>query len=560
MTTDSQIPLQDGKPISKLVINKDHPELSEPWGYPLPEGATYGNKKPQNLLQVSTKPDHKIYYEEYGAPDGEPVFVLHGGPGGGCQVDYLKYFDLNRYRVILFDQRGNGLSEPTVASGSPDALLENDTPHLISDLDKLRDHLGVNGKMHLFGGSWGSTYALAYAIEHPENVMSLQLRGIFLGRKNVFDYFYQGNAADYVEASDGVRAPLDGLNAIRDAHNKALGALKKAQKNGDANAIAEAEKNLAAHPPLSEEQKAALVVAQTNLFEAMKDQPQETEGAYRAYLGDPEHPGNGQLPADVRTPTMARAYAELWDDFVRVIPRDERHDMVAAYSRIFEMTPETDEDRALQIRAAKAWARWEGLTSYLIQDPQDLGKFDDDEFAINFARIENRYFMHGCYLGMRLDQTPQQFMQEQIKAGKDPRDNNWIMENIDRLKDIPTFITHPSTDQVTLPGDAKELFEGLKAISTKFAELGDKVLKLFEPICGHSMLERANAMILTLITQMAPWMTERDLLGPYGWAKAPESTATQDTPFNWVDIGPSAERKPVYERLHPPMTMDVLGM
>jgi proline iminopeptidase len=163
-------------------------KITDQWSYPLAAANRSG------LLEVSD--GHKLYWEEYGAPDGEPVMFLHGGPGGACAPVMSRFFDPSRYRVILFDQRGCGKSEPTVASAGPQvALANNTTNHLVGDINALREALGITGKMHVFGGSWGSTLALVYAIRHPQNVASLILRGIFLGTREDLLYMYQGNAA-----------------------------------------------------------------------------------------------------------------------------------------------------------------------------------------------------------------------------------------------------------------------------------------------------------------------------------------------------------------------------
>ncbi len=170
----------------------------------------YPQKKPNNsgLLQVDNNPPHKIYWEEYGNPKGEPVMFLHGGPGGACSPEYSRFFDPARYRIILFDQRGCGKSTPTVAANGPEvALTHNTTDDLVEDIVKLRKELGVDGKMHVFGGSWGSTLSLAYAIKHPETVQSLVLRGIFLGNAEDLDFMYQGNAATYAKAPNTITAP-----------------------------------------------------------------------------------------------------------------------------------------------------------------------------------------------------------------------------------------------------------------------------------------------------------------------------------------------------------------
>jgi len=166
--------------------------ITDEWKYPAAEPNNTG------LLQVDTAPDHKLYWEEYGNPKGEPVMFLHGGPGGACAPVMARFFDPLRYRVILFDQRGCGKSEPTVAkAGAALALVRNTTDYLVEDINALRAALGITGKMHVFGGSWGSTLALVYAIRHPHNVASLILRGIFIGAREDLLYMYQGNAATF---------------------------------------------------------------------------------------------------------------------------------------------------------------------------------------------------------------------------------------------------------------------------------------------------------------------------------------------------------------------------
>lgn len=127
---------------------------------------------------------HEIYFEECGNPDGIPVLIVHGGPGGGSNPMMRRFHDPQRYRIILFDQRGCGRSTPHAE------LRENTTWDLISDMERLRARLGIES-WHLFGGSWGSTLSLAYAISHPRRVRGLILRGIFLLRRKEIDWFYQ---------------------------------------------------------------------------------------------------------------------------------------------------------------------------------------------------------------------------------------------------------------------------------------------------------------------------------------------------------------------------------
>lgn len=127
---------------------------------------------------------HTLYVEESGNPDGIPVVYLHGGPGGGCSSAHRRFFDPNRYRIILFDQRGAGRSEPHAS------LEENTIWKLVDDIEFIREHLGIENWV-VSGGSWGSTLALVYAINHSHRVQALLLRGIFLGRNQDIDWLYR---------------------------------------------------------------------------------------------------------------------------------------------------------------------------------------------------------------------------------------------------------------------------------------------------------------------------------------------------------------------------------
>jgi len=131
---------------------------------------------------------HLVYWEESGAPDGKPVVFVHGGPGGGTEPKYRRFFDPAKYRIVMFDQRGCGRSTPHAS------LAANTTWDLVADMERLRAHLGIE-RWQLFGGSWGSTLALAYAEAHPTRVSELVLRGIFLLRRWEIDWFYQQGAS-----------------------------------------------------------------------------------------------------------------------------------------------------------------------------------------------------------------------------------------------------------------------------------------------------------------------------------------------------------------------------
>jgi proline iminopeptidase len=156
---------------------------------------------------------HELHYEECGNPKGKPVVFLHGGPGFGLDPSHRRFFDPGAYRIVLFDQRGCGKSTPHLAEAKTRAeaeamLAENTTWHLVEDMERLRTTLGIE-RWQVFGGSWGSTLALAYAETHPARVSELVLRGIFLIRKQEIDWFYQrGAGAIFPDAWAGYVAPI----------------------------------------------------------------------------------------------------------------------------------------------------------------------------------------------------------------------------------------------------------------------------------------------------------------------------------------------------------------
>src|SRR5688572_25873303 len=131
---------------------------------------------------------HRLFYEQCGNPQGKPVVMLHGGPGAGCGARMRRFHDPARYRIILFDQRGCGRSTPHAS------LRDNTTWDLVADIERLREHLRID-RWQVFGGSWGSTLALAYAETHPDRVTELVLRGIFMLRRRELEWFYQDGAS-----------------------------------------------------------------------------------------------------------------------------------------------------------------------------------------------------------------------------------------------------------------------------------------------------------------------------------------------------------------------------
>jgi proline iminopeptidase len=238
------------------------------WAYPEIEPYERGR------LRVSTL--HEIAWEQSGNPAGKPVVFLHGGPGGGTSPAMRRFFHPGRYRIVIFDQRGCGASTPTAS------LEENTTWDLVADIEALRAHLGIERWM-VFGGSWGSTLALAYAQTHPERVTELVLRGIFLLRRLELEWFYQHGASEI--------------------------------------------------------------------------------------------------------------FPDRWEPYWSHIPELERGDMIGAYHRRL-----THADRAVRLEAARRWAGWEGGTSKLVPDPGMQAHYEEDEFALAFARIEAHYFVNGGFL------------------------------------------------------------------------------------------------------------------------------------------------------------------
>ena len=244
---------------------------------------------------------HSIYYERVGTPGAKPAVFLHGGPGAGCSADHRRLFDPARYDVLLFDQRGCGRSTPHAA------LDANTTWHLVEDIERLRALMGVDAWL-VFGGSWGSTLALAYAETHAAHVSALILRGVFTATREEISWYYQFG--------------------------------------------------------------------------------------------------------------VSQMFPDKWERFVAPIPDAERGRMVAAYNRLL-----TGDDPVIQLEAAKAWSLWEGETITLLPSADLTATHGNDHFAIAFARIENHYFHHDCWL------EPEQLL----------RDAAW-------LRGIPGTIVHGRYD------------------------------------------------------------------------------------------------------------------
>lgn len=183
-----------------------------------PRRELYPELEPYASGWMATDGPHEIYYEECGNPAGKPVIVLHGGPGGAVNPGMRRYFDPARYRIVLFDQRGCGKSRPNAS------LEDNTTWTLIADIERLRERLGIE-KWSVFGGSWGSTLSLAYAITHPDRAESLILRGIFLLTRKELHWFYQDGASMiFPDAWERFVAPIpeDERHDLMGAYSKRL--------------------------------------------------------------------------------------------------------------------------------------------------------------------------------------------------------------------------------------------------------------------------------------------------------------------------------------------------
>ncbi|MDP6852711.1 MAG: prolyl aminopeptidase [Candidatus Marinimicrobia bacterium] len=307
--------------------------------------ALYPKIEPFNDFKLKVSDLHTIHVEESGNPDGKPVIFLHGGPGGGIEPIYRQYFNPEKYRIIIFDQRGCGQSIPHAE------LKENTTWDLVSDIEKIREQLGIE-KWVVFGGSWGSTLSLSYAITQPHRCKALVLRGIFMIRKKEIDWFYQ-------------------------------------------------------------------------------------EGA-------------------------SNIYPDAWEHYLKPIPENERHNLVAAYYKRL-----TSKDDTVRIEAAKAWSIWEASTSKLFQSEESLHAFEDTKVAEAFARIECHYFTNRGFFDT----------------------DEWLLDNIEKIRHIPTVIVQGRYDVVCPMLSAWELHKA-------FPEADFEVVQ----DAGHSMTEKGIAAKLVEYT------------------------------------------------------------
>jgi proline iminopeptidase len=242
-----------------------------------PRRTLYPEIKPYETGMLDVGDGHRLYWELSGNPDGKPVVFLHGGPGGGSSPEHRRQFNPEKYKILVFDQRGCGKSTPYAS------LEANTTWDLVEDIEKLRTQVAKVDKWQVFGGSWGSTLSLAYAQKYPERTTEIVLRGIFLFDQYEIDWMY---------------------------------------KEGGASQI----------------------------------------------------------------------YPDKFDEFLAPIPEAERGNLVEAYRKRL-----TSDDKDEQLRAAKAWSKWEGDIVTLLPSPSTIEHFTSPEVAVAVARIENHYMAnHGC--------------------------------------------------------------------------------------------------------------------------------------------------------------------
>ncbi|SPH19446.1 Proline iminopeptidase [Ascidiaceihabitans donghaensis] len=260
----------------------------------------------QRMMDVGDS--HRIYVEQCGNPQGIPVVVLHGGPGGGCSPAMRRYFDPAVYRVILFDQRGCGRSRPHAS------VKNNTTWHLVADIEAIREALDIEAWI-VFGGSWGATLSLVYAQTHPDRTLQIVLRGVFLATQAELDWFYGGGAGKF--------------------------------------------------------------------------------------------------------------WPEVWEKFVKLIPADERDDLIGAYhKRLFSG------DLPIETRYARAWSSWENALASIHSNGN--GGEAPGEYARAFARLENHYFTNAAFL----------------------EEDGQILANMHKIAHIPGTIVQGRYDMICPPDSA----------------------------------------------------------------------------------------------------------
>ncbi|MEQ9243061.1 prolyl aminopeptidase [Roseovarius indicus] len=304
----------------------------------------YPPVEPFDRRMMDVGDGHTIYVEQSGNPEGKPVVVLHGGPGGGCSPAMRRYFDPKVFRIVLFDQRGCGRSKPHAS------VEANTTWHLVDDIEKIRGALGIE-RWIVFGGSWGATLALIYAQAHPDRAVHLVLRGVFTMTQAELDWFYGGGAG--------------------------------------------------------------------------------------------------------------RFWPETWEQFQRLIPEDERGDMIAAYHRrLFSG------DRAEEARYGKAWASWENALATV--GSSGVGGESPPDYARAFARLENHYFTNAGFL----------------------ETDGQIFDNIPRISHIPGTIVQGRYDMICPPESAFRLARDWEKADLRMI-----------PLAGHALSEPGISAELVRVMQ-----------------------------------------------------------
>ena len=268
----------------------------------------YPEIQPYQTGMLDVGDGHSLYWELSGNPDGKPVVFLHGGPGGGSSPEHRRQFNPEKYKILVFDQRGCGKSKPYAS------LEANTTWHLVEDIEKLRTQVAKVEKWQVFGGSWGSTLSLAYAQKYPERATELVLRGIFLFDQYEIDWMY-------------------------------------------------------------------------------------TEGG------------------------ASQVYPDKFEEFLAPIPEAERGDLVEAYRKRL-----TSDDQDEQLRAAKAWSKWEGDIVTLLPSPSTIEHFTAPDVAVAVARIENHYMANHGWL-----------------------EEGQLLEGAKKLKGLPGVIVQGRHDTCTPP-------------------------------------------------------------------------------------------------------------
>jgi len=307
--------------------------------------------RPYQTHSLSVDTIHNLYIEECGNPSGIPIVFIHGGPGGGTRTSDRCFFDPEKYRIILFDQRGCGKSTPHAE------LKNNNTKNLLSDIEAIRQMLRIE-QWAVFGGSWGSTLSLVYAQHYPNRVKALILRGIFLCREHDISWFYQ----------DGV----------------------------------------------------------------------------------------------------ANIYPDYWEDYVSIIPENERGDILTSFHKRLTGTNEIE-----QMAAAKAWSLLEGRCATLKPNKDFASQFEAPHMALSMARIEAHYFVNNAFL------KP-----------------NEIENNIPKIRHIPCTIVHGRYDMVCPIYQAFDLYKAWPEAIFKI--VSDAGHSSSEPGIIHELIEATERLAISI--------------------------------------------------------------